>query len=606
MAGTRRPWIVLAATIALALALQAGVARVSWVVPAAAALGLLAAFDSGMLSTGRHRLRLSLLVAGTLALQVAGEAWGVGQDWTYLVGWGISYCLLGWAAMLAVLALPSDAAQEPQRDPPLLWRVVGLLLVLGGLALVHVAIRDRYVVTADGVLYLLQASLLQSGALGRPVHPDLLPALQPMLSFIGQHGLTGQYPPGWPLLLALFGAVDLRWWAGVAAGVVGVVFTYRLGARLRSPAVGFLAASVLATGGVFVVLSGTYLAHVPTLALCVTAAYLMLPQGPERRASVPAWAVAGLLLGWAVAMRPLTGVALGAGIWWWSLLKLRRGEVVRGTLALIAGGVLPMAGLLAYNAGTTGHPFRFGYQMAGLQQLGFGVRGFGRFTGTGLPWFESRQFGPLDSLRNLLSMTADAARNFGPAGAILPLALLAGPLGARPSLRRVAPFLLLPAAYTLYFWKDVRFYTELLPFVALGVALVIDDVRRVSRSRARALVILFLGGQLALTALRVGHSATTFRRTSLPYLQAVAAAARTDSVLVLVDDPDRDGILFSTLWLFDVGPFPGRAVVARDTHDGNVALLRAFPGRKVLRLYGRDPQRPSVPRLVPLGESPSR
>jgi hypothetical protein len=208
----------------------------------------------------------------------------------------------------------------------------------------------------------------------------------------------------------------------------------------------------------------------------------------------------------------------------------------------------------------------------------------------------------LDSLRNLCSVAADAARSFGPAAAILPLALLAGPIGARVSLRRVAPFLLLPAAYAFYFWKDVRFNTELLPFVALGVALVTDDARRASRSRATALVVLFVGGQLALTAQRVERSATAFRRLSLPYLKAVAAAGRTDSVLVVVDDPDRDGILFSTLWWFDVRPFPGRAVVARDTHDGNVALLQAFPGRKVLRLYGRDPQRPSVPRLVPLGE----
>ncbi len=595
-----RAWVVLLSTVALATALEAGIARESWVLAAAAGLAVVAALDSGVLRTPALRVRLPLLVAATLGLQLAGTAWA-GPGWRYETGWGLAYALLGWAAVLAVLALPVDAPRQPPREPAFGWRAAGLLAVVAGLALVHYAMRDRFEFSADGIIYNTQAVLLREGRLGLPLGASLQPYLQPMLTFVGRQGLTGEYTPGWPFILAVFGAVGLRWWAGVAAGVVAVAATYRLGARLRSPAAGLVAAAVLATCEAFAYEAGTYMAHVPALALCVTAAYLMLPRAADRRASAALWTVAGLLLGWAVAVRPLTGVALGAAIWWWSVARLDPAQGRRVTLAMVAGGLAPMVALLAYNAATTGSALRFGYQAAGLQNLGFGLRGFTRYTGTGQPWFDSRPFSALDGVRNTLYMLARAARDFGPVGALLPLALMAKPLGADLPWRRLAPFALLPVAYAAYFWKDVRFYTELLPFIALGVAVLIADVRLVSVSRARALLVLFLMGQLAVSAVRIGHAAETFRRGSLPYLHAVADAARQDSVLVVLRDEDRSGILFSTLWFFNEGPFPGRVVVARDAGDGDSALLRAFPGRRVLRLTVPDSGWRSVPpRLLPL------
>jgi hypothetical protein len=597
----RSNWVVLISALVAAAVLEAGLARASSVLLAAVALTAIAAAQAGMLRTWRSRLRLSLLIAATLAFQVAPALLGSHGPAAWEFARLTSYCLLGWAAVLAVLALPADAASVPLQDPPPWCRVGAVLAVVAGLALVHYAIRDRYAQYADEALYLLQGELIQNGQLGRPLEPALAPHLLLKQSYVSAYGLTGQYPPGWPLLLAAFGAARLRWWAGVATGLIGVVATYGLGARLRSRAVGFLAAAILASGSWFLAQAGTYFAHVPTLALCAAAAYLMLPGRETHPAAPGRWAVAGLMLGWAVATRPMTGAALGVGIWWWSIAQLPAAAARRGTVALLLGSLLPLWGLLAYNAATNGSPLRFGYEAAGSQGLGFGIRGVTVYNGTGQPRLDAQPFGPVDAVQHTLRMLAEAARDFGPISALAPLVLLSGSLGGRISWRRVVPFLLLPAAQFGYYYEHVRFYVELLPFLALGVAMMIADIRGVSLSRARALTVLFVAGQLLFAGVRVQRDAATYRRGYLPYFRAVASAAKRDSVLVVVWDDDRHESVLNALWWFNVGSFPGRAVVARDTRAGDAALVRAFPGRRALWLHDVGKEQPPQPRLVPLG-----
>ena len=226
------------------------------------------------------------------------------------------------------------------------------LLTLGLVAI------NRYVLlefpnSGDEYNYLYQAQTFAAGRLWNtpPSPPEVF-----AMNYIVQEPdrIFSSFPFGWPLMLAL----GLR--AGVPAGIVNPLFgtltiglLWALGARLYGGRVGVLAAAVIAASPFFLFNAASYFSHTFCGALLLGAAFVA--SRADRR---PVWVplLVGLLIGWAVVARYLTGVVCGAPILLW---LLRPGVPRLRTWLLVGLGGLPWAAALAaYNSAMTGHPLR--------------------------------------------------------------------------------------------------------------------------------------------------------------------------------------------------------------------------------------------------------
>src|SRR6185503_180745 len=130
------------------------------------------------------------------------------------------------------------------------------------------------------------------------------------------------YPPGWPAMLAAFRYAGLEWWTSVIIGTVSVWLTYLIGARLKGPRVGAIAATLLATSQVFLMNLAGYMSHGAVIVGLLGATWAMLV-GIEHRGwqrAVP-WICAGMLLGFTVTVRPLTGLGIGLSLGLWMLAR---------------------------------------------------------------------------------------------------------------------------------------------------------------------------------------------------------------------------------------------------------------------------------------------
>lgn len=576
--------------------------------------------------SGWNALALALILA-----TVATSVWGTADPEVplratlYRSLYELRPALLAWALMLWLPAPPpgrdgaaravgpGEAAPEPPVPPrPGLdpFSRPALAVLLGAAALVLVG--SQLLLTAaevsgatDEVLYRFQAALFREGR----TRADLPEALVPFFAFVNTVPSAGaihsQYPPGWPAVLAVFGSVGLEWWAPPAMGMAAVTGTLLLGRHVGGAWAGLLAGAALLLDLHFVRWTSGYFSHGMVAATLVWLAFCAARA--ERADGVAAWVWclgAGALAGVAFAARPLTALALAVSIWIWMLVRNRhrRGYGLRLTAGMILGGVPPLLAFLAFNVATNGSPFELGYSAAheGSHSLGFGLQTRMRYGLDGLAIVETFTATPGDALRRLALFTAILARTALPAGLAVPLVWFALRSGLR--VRPVAlVFLLLPAAY--FFWSTVsyRSLSEVLPFVAVGLGLVLVHLRtRAPRWSAYAFVLL-----AAAPALTWPSEFAPFVRGAdrwLPYRERIDALAAQGPTLVFVErgDAANEG-LFEKLSLYNGTQRDGDVVVARDLGRRNVELMTLHPERRAYRIHwARDANVAGDVVLVPL------
>ncbi|MBN2400415.1 MAG: glycosyltransferase family 39 protein [Candidatus Aminicenantes bacterium] len=111
---------------------------------------------------------------------------------------------------------------------PLKWKLMGTLAL--ALLFVFFAVhRQRYVGASDWYGYYAESLLFQQGQL--TIKPTLtqsqhLVAFTPLGFYAVGNRMIPQYPPGFPLLLALFGLVGLEFFVNALCGVLTVLFLY--------------------------------------------------------------------------------------------------------------------------------------------------------------------------------------------------------------------------------------------------------------------------------------------------------------------------------------------------------------------------------------------
>ncbi len=505
-------------------------------------------------------------------------------------------------------ARASERAPEFRSPSRHLWLVVAVAFLAIWIA---TAVRPHFEVI-DEVLYALQAHRFALGDASWPLDPAAQRFVKLPLMFVTPAGIFPQYPPGYPAILAVFVRLGFVALSGAVLGCLAVVATQRLGTRLATPSTGMLAALLLVTHELFLRWTSIYMSHVATMtAVCLAAWLLIDASARDGRTRDVRSVAAGLLIGIAITVRPVTGLAIGFSIWLWLLVR-RIGwtRLQRITLMTGAGVAVPLACFLAYNAATTGHPMRLGYHAAlgHLTDLGFGARGYILYDRDVRPVVSATEFTLAEALRNELSAAAwPLARDLIPMWGLLPLVAVAIAYRVRIRPAILAAFAVLPIVNLFYFGNGTRLYVELLPFILIGAAMVVRGVHEVDPRAARALAVFLVGANVVASTTWI--TAEGWKRRTRPSDSEVVTRALLDSarapgpILVFVQNPPLAEPLLIGLTRFNFGRFPGPVVVARDLGRENARLACRLPGYRLLRAEAsaaaRDARLVSYPDSIP-------
>lgn len=566
------------------------------------------------LQPDRAKAIVAAVFIASVALVLAAAA-TAGRERMNVLAQGLMPTLAGWAAFLVLWrgTASADAATEPSA-----WRPTGrqaaafLTMVAAVLVLVRVLTVGQWAPVGDEPVYYVQSRWMSWGQLALPVDPALADFFRwRKVDYTNGH-LYGMYPPGWPALLAGFRAVGLEWWSGVILGVASVVLVHRVARRLGDATFAAIAAVLLGTSQYFLMLHAGYMSHAGTItaALAAVLCLLVAEESPVTRQRW-LWIGAGALIGFMVTVRPLSGLALGAAIGGWMLLRLRDRAPHRivALAAWVALGGLPLAGLLLWhNHVVYGELLTLGYShMSGaVYDLGFGPRGVTVLDSALVRQPATFEFTPAVALSALFRRLAGLNITFVPIGLLLPLTAMALARGFRVRWQGVVPFALLPAVHLFYWYGGLRLYSELLPFVLLAVAAMVAHLWAERPAAGRAWLCLLVAASVVMCFNWPRGTPNDFRRwadygyageTPVP----IATLERADSlrrahgrILLFVRDETRFDNLLGSLFYFNHAGLDGPVVVARDLGERNAELLARHPDRTVFLVTDRGRREPAM------------
>jgi 4-amino-4-deoxy-L-arabinose transferase-like glycosyltransferase len=441
---------------------------------------------------------------------------------------------------------------------------------------------------------LFQAKVFASGNLAVRV-----PSVQPNSFYIPfiltENGwMFGKYPPGYSLLLVPGVWLNQLWLINSLAALFVMLGVYLVGRDLFDANTGLLAAALGLLAPMFMLLSGAFVSHIPTMALLMffTWGYIRArrPRRSERLRPIGFAVLAGLTLGLAFITRPWTTFAIGLAFAVQALIDLvqRRQNVWRVyVVMLIAFGAVAVV-LPLYNAAVTGSPWTNTYTLWwSMDRIGFGPG-----------------IGVSPDGHNLQTALMNFRLDFPPFGlmwlgwpdvigvSLAWLPLLAGllwpPLSKRDWGLMLPPILLI-GAHFLYWARGSsfygpRYYAEAMPFLWLIAARGLIKVCATPNPWPRRVVYVALP---LLIAWNIVYTVEPrFLQGFAAYRSARRAAntiaqAGLDHALVFVR-ADHWYDYAELGWLNAPSLADGNLIFAYDFGSlGNAAVIKAFPDRKV-------------------------
>lgn len=495
----------------------------------------------------------------------------------------------------------------------------------------------------DEFAYLFQARIFERGQLYIETPQPVRAYWQPFL--INHDGKRfGKYTPGWPAMLAVGTGLNQPWLVNAWLMMLTVALIYRLGRAIYTPATGAVAALLVATSPMALLLAGSLMSH--TAGLFFATLFLYALWHLERRSLTPRrallWgAVGGLALGMLVSTRPLTAVGIAApyvvyslGRVVWAALRARPtvGAVLRPLLALSAVTLALSLTWPAFNYAVTARadesfPAYLGRFLRGdkdtnlyryiwdYDRVGFGP-GHGRRATTGhtldIGWRHTKTdlecaardlFGWALPPEDGLTVEQDAClvSSRGYSWVLLPLGVLLTARRRWTWLLAALPVSII-AVYLAY-WVggelySARYYAEGLGAAALLTAAGIDAIVRwidAPAVRQGGLrpggVIYLIVGAAALYALAIYNSARMeplrgYGRISQGQIAALDAARQTPERPVLVIAHGEHHWRDVATLMAVTGPFRDSDIVlARDADRVDTDLLRSqAPDREIIYL----------------------
>lgn len=203
-------------------------------------------------------------------------------------------------------------------------------LLLGGVACVALSAVSRWLLldfpnSADEYAYLWQAQAFSQGHLTAAV-----PEPRDAFAFFHLGDVQGvrfsRFPTGWPLLLTPGVWLGLPGLVNPLLSALALMGMHRLGLRSVGEKAALLGCLLVLVSPFFLLTGASYHSHPASLALEVGLACVLLlssraPDEPDARRR---WALAGLLFGMGVLVRPFTGLLLGSALVGWALWERLR------------------------------------------------------------------------------------------------------------------------------------------------------------------------------------------------------------------------------------------------------------------------------------------
>jgi 4-amino-4-deoxy-L-arabinose transferase-like glycosyltransferase len=442
----------------------------------------------------------------------------------------------------------------------------------------------------DGVSYAFQARIFASGRLFLPPPPF------PEAFSVGNIILTesrwaSQHTPGWPAFLALGYLVNAPWLMSPVLLGLAVFGAFSLGRTLYDVPTGLVGALLLAISPFALIFGATFLSHAPSL--CVTIWALTALAHGRKTDRARSLFLAGLLAGFAPAVRPYSAAAVlfPAGVW--LIWRTAPRVALRRAALVLAGAALPLLLLAGFNTAVWGHPLRTGYSVA-YPSL--------RLTGS---WeMFGLKFLPDHLPRFLVDMNRDPWAEPWPD--LLPLIFLLRRRNRRAGDGFLLACALAPVlAHSVFWWYDElhagpRYALESLGPLALLVARGLFAGagflhERLSAVRvphgAQTLLFVVLAGLLVwfplgrrLPELMEANSRAYGGQTLEPLRRPGAERVGKDA-LVLVSSTWPEATYASFLLLNETDPRKSRRVYVRDVRNRREELLAAFPRAEAWHLF---------------------
>ncbi len=298
----------------------------------------------------------------------------------YWVGAGV--LTLGPVLALAAMpfawlrALPERAVRLLRRPRPLVFALlVGVVFAGLSVALAYYAYHFAPI-TEDEVAQLWHARILLHGRLALPADPNF--EFFAVDNVIDRGAWFSQFPIGGPLVLTLGYLIRLPWLLDPLLGACTAMALYHFARRAFGETQGRAAAVLFTLAPVTLLMSASYMNHVPVLFLAVGTLALLTEwdRATTIRRRLLSAAGMGLAVGCMATIRPLDAVVVAGGVGVFQLTVLRRDPLRwRDLLVEILVGALGVAPLLYANWATTGGAFHFAYELmwGPAHRLGFHV-----------------------------------------------------------------------------------------------------------------------------------------------------------------------------------------------------------------------------------------
>jgi hypothetical protein len=225
---------------------------------------------------------------------------------------------------------------------------------------------DRFPNSGDEFSYLFQAETLARFRLWEQP-PVLGTDLIPYHTWIFGSKWVGQYPPGWPIVLALGLLVGLpTWMMNAVVGGSSIVAITALCKRLGDRSTTVIAVALYTLTPFYVMNAASYFSHVFSSLLILILCLCLPPDGKESRAQnlIAAGAIIGLL----AMTRYFSGLPLLPALLFW--LVTQRPATWPRVIGWMAVGCIPFLFLLMiYQDAITGSPFRSTYFVINTPEL---------------------------------------------------------------------------------------------------------------------------------------------------------------------------------------------------------------------------------------------
>ncbi len=300
------------------------------------------------------------------------------QNLHYGVGAGV--LTLGPVLALAAMpfawlrALPGRAVRLLRRPPPLAFAILVGFLFAGLTVFVAYYAYHFAPITEDEIAQLWHARILLHGRLSLPADPNF--EFFAVDNVIDRGAWYSQFPIGGPLVLALGYLMRAPWLLDPLLGAFTAVALYHFARRAFGETQGRAVAVLFTLAPVTLLMSASYMNHVPVLFLTVGSLALLTEwdRATTTVRRVLLAAAMGLAVGFMATIRPLDAVVVAVGLGVFQLTVLRREPPRwRDLLVEILFGVVGVAPLLYANWATTGGVFHFAYEVmwGPAHRLGF-------------------------------------------------------------------------------------------------------------------------------------------------------------------------------------------------------------------------------------------